>query len=69
MDKWILSKLNRLVADVTENLEKYNFADARNSIQAFIWHDFCDEYIEAVKYRLYTDSEDLQESKMQQNTH
>ena len=63
MDKWILSKLNRLVADVTENLEKYNFADARNSIQAFIWHDFCDEYIEAVKYRLYTDSEDLQASK------
>ena len=63
MDKWILSKLNHLVADVTDNLEKYNFADARNSIQAFIWHDFCDEYIEAVKYRLYTDSEDLQGSK------
>ena len=63
MDKWILSKLNHLVVDVTENLEKYNFADARNSIQAFIWHDFCDEYIEAVKYRLYTDLEDLKESK------
>ena len=63
MDKWILSKLNHLVVEVTENLEKYNFADARNSIQAFIWHDFCDEYIEAVKYRLYTDSEDLQASK------
>jgi len=63
MDKWILSKLNHLVVDVTENLEKYNFADARNSIQTFIWHDFCDEYIEAVKYRLYTDSEDLQGSK------
>jgi valyl-tRNA synthetase len=63
MDKWILSKLNQLVSDVTDNLEKYNFADARNSIQAFIWHDFCDEYIEAVKYRLYTDSEELQDSK------
>ena len=63
MDKWILSKLNHLVVEVTDNLEKYNFADARNNIQAFIWHDFCDEYIEAVKYRLYTDSEDLKASK------
>ena len=63
MDRWILSKLNHLVVDVTENLETYNFADARNKIQAFVWHDFCDEYIEAVKYRLYADSEDLQASK------
>jgi len=63
MDRWILSKLNYLVSDVTEHLENYNFADARNKIQAFVWHDFCDEYIEAVKYRLYTDSEDLQASK------
>ena len=58
MDKWILSKLNNLVVDVTEHLNNYNFAEARNKIQAFVWHDFCDEYIEAVKYRLYTDSED-----------
>ncbi|WP_048190897.1 valine--tRNA ligase [Methanobacterium sp. SMA-27] len=63
MDRWILSRLNYLVVDVTENLETYNFADARNKIQAFVWHDFCDEYIEAVKYRLYADSEDLQASK------
>jgi len=63
MDRWILSKLNHLVSDVTEYLETYNFADARNKIQAFVWHDFCDEYIEAVKYRLYADSEDLQASK------
>lgn len=63
MDRWILSKLNQLVVDVTGNLETYNFADARNKIQAFVWHDFCDEYIEAVKYRLYADSEDLQASK------
>jgi valyl-tRNA synthetase len=63
MDKWILSKLNHLVLEVTDNLEIYNFADARNKIQAFVWHDFCDEYIEAVKYRLYADSEDLKTSK------
>lgn len=63
MDKWILSKLNKIVADVTESVESYNFASAVNKIQAFVWHDFCDEYIEAVKYRLYGDSEDLKKSK------
>lgn len=63
LDRWILSKLNRLVGDVTHALEVYNFAEVKNSIQTFIWHDFCDEYIEAVKYRLYTDSEEMALSK------
>ncbi|MEN6553690.1 MAG: class I tRNA ligase family protein, partial [Methanobacterium sp.] len=63
MDKWILSKLNRLLADVMGSIESYNFANVVNSIQAFIWHDFCDEYIEAVKYRLYNDSPELEMSK------
>lgn len=57
MDRWILSKLNRLVRDVTRDLETYNFAGAGTAIQSFIWNDFCDEYIEAVKYRLYTPEE------------
>ena len=63
LDRWILSRLNRLVADVTQALEVHNFAEVKNSIQAFVWHDFCDEYIEAVKYRLYTDSEEMADSK------
>ncbi len=57
LDKWILSGLNQLVGEVTQAMEEYNFAQARNSIQAYVWHDFCDDYIEAVKYRLYTDDE------------
>ena len=57
LDKWILSVLNRLVGEVTQAMEDYNFAHARNRIQSYIWHDFCDEYIEAVKYRLYTEDE------------
>ena len=57
LDKWILSGLNQLVAEVTQAMEEYNFAQARNHIQAYIWHDFCDDYIEAVKYRLYTDDD------------
>lgn len=57
LDKWILSTLNQLVGEVTQSMEEYNFAHARNRIQAYLWHDFCDDYIEAVKYRLYTDDE------------
>ncbi len=57
LDKWILSVLNHLVGEVTQAMEEYNFAHARSRIQSFIWHDFCDEYIEAVKYRLYTEDE------------
>ncbi|ADP77172.1 valyl-tRNA synthetase [Methanothermus fervidus DSM 2088] len=55
MDRWILSKLNRLVENVTKSINQYNFADAITNIQQFVWHVFCDEYIEAVKYRLYSD--------------
>lgn len=54
-DQWILSKLNNLIADVSEAFENFEFAKTINPIQSFIWHDFCDEYIEAVKYRLYGD--------------
>lgn len=63
IDKWILSKLNRTVADVTESIDSYNFANAVGKMQSFIWHDFCDEYIEAVKYRLYSDADELKKSK------
>lgn len=57
MDRWILSKLNHLVREVTDALETYDFAHAKSIIQSFIWNDFCDEYIEAVKYRLYAPEE------------
>lgn len=63
MDKWILSKLNGATADITDSIESYTFANAVNKIQGFVWHDFCDEYIEAVKYRLYGDSPQLETSK------
>jgi valyl-tRNA synthetase len=63
LDRWILSRLNRLVEGITDAIETYNFAEARSSIQAFVWHDFCDEYIEAVKYRLYNDDPEMLASK------
>ena len=64
LDKWILSKLNHINEIVTSSLDLYQFADAVSHIQQFIWHDFCDEYIESVKYRLYTDSPDMLNSKI-----
>ncbi|MBQ6511521.1 valine--tRNA ligase [Methanobrevibacter sp.] len=58
LDLWILSKLNNLNKTVDEAFADYNFAETITSIERFFWHDFCDEYIEAVKYRLYTDVSD-----------
>ena len=58
LDLWILSKLNNLNVKVDNAFADYNFADTITSIERFFWHDFCDEYIEAVKYRLYTDVSD-----------
>ena len=58
LDMWILSKLNNLNITVDNAFAQYNFADTIGSIEKFFWHDFCDEYIEAVKYRLYSDVSD-----------
>lgn len=53
MDRWILSRFNRLAADVTDNLEKYELGVASEKIYNFIWNEFCDWYIEMTKPRLY----------------
>ncbi len=52
-DKWILSKVNTLAKDVTENLDKYELGIALQKVYDFIWEEFCDWYIEMVKPRLY----------------
>jgi valyl-tRNA synthetase len=53
IDKWILSKLVKTIQVVTESMESYQFHTAVFAIQNFFWHDFCDQYLEAVKHRLY----------------
>ncbi len=53
IDKWIISKLNTLVKEVTENIEKYDLGVAAQKIYDFIRNDFCDWYIEIVKPRLF----------------
>ena len=56
-DKWILSKLNRLVKEVTENIDNYDLGIALDKIYAFIWNEFCDWYIEMAKSRIYSEDE------------
>ena len=57
-DKWILSKLNRAIGEITENMDKYELGVAAQKIYDFIWDDYCDWYIELTKTRLQGDDED-----------
>ena len=56
-DKWILSKANSLVKEVTDNMENYDFGVAVSKLNDFIWEEFCDWYIEMVKPRLYNEED------------
>ena len=56
-DKWILSKMNNLISEVTDNMEKYELGIAVSKLNDFIWEEFCDWYIEMVKPRLYNDED------------
>lgn len=57
-DKWILSRFNKTVDAVEENLTKYNFKDCTTRIYDFLWKEFCDWYLELVKPRLYDEETD-----------
>ena len=57
-DRWILSKVNNLVKEVTDNMEKYELGIAVTKLNDFIWEEFCDWYIEMVKPRLYNEEDE-----------
>ncbi len=57
-DKWILSKVNNLAKEVTENMDKFELGIAVQKVYDFIWEEFCDWYIEMVKPRLYDDADE-----------
>ena len=59
-DRWIMSKCNNLVKDVTENMDKFELGIALSKIYDFLWDEFCDWYIEIAKYRIYHAEEDPQ---------
>ena len=64
-DKWVLSKLNTLIAEVTENMDKYELGVAIQKIYDFIWDIYCDWYIEMTKARLFADDMDRKQTAIQ----
>ena len=64
-DKWVLGKLNNLIAEVTENLEKYEMGMAVHKLYDYIWDTYCDWYIELTKARLYGDDESRKQTAIQ----
>jgi valyl-tRNA synthetase len=57
-DRWILSRLNQVIAQTRENIENYGLGEAAKGLYEFIWGDFCDWYIELVKTRLWKEGSD-----------
>ena len=64
-DKWVLSKLNNLIAEVTENMDKYELGVAIQKIYDFVWDIYCDWYIEMTKARLFADDADRKQTAIQ----
>lgn len=62
VDKWILSKLNNVVKEVSDNMEAYELGVAVQKIYDFIWDEFCDWYIEMVKPRLYNSDDKVSQN-------
>lgn len=56
-DKWILNKFDKLVVEVTKNIDNYELGIALDKIYNFIWNEYCDWYIEMCKTRIYSDDE------------
>lgn len=52
-DRWLISKFNRVIKEATDSLDEYEYNKARSAIDSFFWNDFCDNYLELSKNRLY----------------
>lgn len=63
-DKWILSKINTLAKEVTDNLDNYELGIAVQKVYDFIWDEYCDWYIEMVKPRLYNEEDETREAAL-----
>ncbi|WP_099221273.1 valine--tRNA ligase [Listeria costaricensis] len=61
-DKWILTRLNETIENVTSLVEKYEFGEVGRTLYNFIWDDFCDWYIEIAKISLYGDDEEVKQT-------
>ena len=64
-DKWILSKLNTLIGEMTDNMDRYELGIAVQKVYDFVWDSYCDWYIELTKARLYGENEDSKQTAIQ----
>lgn len=60
VDRWILSRLNHVIENVTDALNDYKFNEAAGTLYQFVWHEFCDWYLECIKPILYDDKDTSQ---------
>ncbi|MBI4650115.1 valine--tRNA ligase [Candidatus Desantisbacteria bacterium] len=67
-DKWIITRMNQVTLDVTNAIKAFKFNDAALNLYQFIWHEFCDWYIELAKERLYNESCSIEEKRTAQYT-
>jgi valyl-tRNA synthetase len=58
IDRWIYSRMNQIIAEFTDAMEAFEFHRAMRAMQDFFWHDFCDNYLEYVKHRIYGENKD-----------
>jgi len=58
IDKWILSKYSKVLEEITESMDDYQFDKAMRAIENFLWHEFADHYIEMVKHRIYEEKDE-----------
>jgi valyl-tRNA synthetase len=63
LDRWILTRMHRAIAKATAEFERYEYSDARNAAEDFFWNDFCDNYLELVKSRVYGNEGDAAAQK------
>jgi valyl-tRNA synthetase len=63
IDRWALTKLNAVIRESTDSFESYEYSKAKTVVEQFFWGDFCDNYLEIVKDRLYSKDEARKESR------
>jgi len=69
VDQWILLKLNQTIKTCTESFEEYEYSKAKNAVEQFFWKDFCDNYLELVKYRLYSEEKSKEKESAKYTTY
>lgn len=63
LDKWILSRLRKTIDAATKYFSAFEYSDARVAVEDFFWNDFCDNYLELVKVRIYCEEPEKQKAR------